>query len=70
MPNFKELKIKSNTEIFSLYMTNLKNPTLNIHLRTLKKNFHRLITEICSVIFFMWFQMRIHPNIQFSCVII
>ena len=70
MPGFKELKNKIKHGDFQFVYDELKNPTLNIHLRTLKKNFHWLITEICSVIFFMWFQMRIHPNIQFSCVII
>lgn len=33
-----------------MYMTNLKNSTLNIHLRTLKKNFHRMFCYLLYVV--------------------
>lgn len=70
MPDFKKLKNKIKHGDFQFVYDELKKSDFEYTLENIEKNFHRLITEICSVIFFMWFQMRIYPSIQFCCVII
>ena len=70
MPNFKELKNKIKHGDFQFVYDELKKSDFEYTLENIEKEFSSVDNRDMFCIFFMWFQMRIHPSIQFCCVII